>query len=235
MNYKWSCFLLQILMPKFVFLIVEQEMNNIEALKWRYATKKFDENRLLSEDKIEILKHAFNLTATSYGLQPIKMVIVHNKELQQKLVSYSMNQQQVASASHVLVICIEREIGREFIENYFKYVQKVRATPNEVLSPFKDFLIDDFKNKHIDEITSWATNQAFLAMGTLLTVSATEAIDACPMEGFEPDKYDEILGLDKLNLKSVLVLPVGYRAKDDMFSEFKKVRRPISDIIIELE
>ena len=222
-------------MPKFVFLIVEQEMNNIEALKWRYATKKFDENRLLSEDKIEILKHAFNLTATSYGLQPIKMVIVHNKELQQKLVSYSMNQQQVASASHVLVICIEREIGREFIENYFKYVQKVRATPNEVLSPFKDFLIDDFKNKHIDEITSWATNQAFLAMGTLLTVSATEAIDACPMEGFEPDKYDEILGLDKLNLKSVLVLPVGYRAKDDMFSEFKKVRRPISDIIIELE
>ncbi|WP_144963809.1 NAD(P)H-dependent oxidoreductase [Gillisia sp. Hel_I_86] len=210
-------------------------MNNIEALKWRYATKKFDENRLLSEDKIEILKHAFNLTATSYGLQPIKMVIVHNKELQQKLVSYSMNQQQVASASHVLVICIEREIGREFIENYFKYVQKVRATPNEVLSPFKDFLIDDFKNKHIDEITSWATNQAFLAMGTLLTVSATEAIDACPMEGFEPDKYDEILGLDKLNLKSVLVLPVGYRAKDDMFSEFKKVRRPISDIIIELE
>jgi nitroreductase len=72
-------------------------------------------------------------------------------------------------------------------------------------------------------------------LGTLLTVSATEAIDACPMEGFEPEKYDEVLGLDKLNLKSVLVLPVGFRAKDDMFSEFKKVRRPISDVIIELE
>ncbi len=210
-------------------------MNNIEALKWRYATKKFDENRILSETKIEILKHAFNLTATSYGLQPIKMVVVHNKELQQKLVEASMNQQQVASASHVLVLCIEREIGKQFIENYFNYVQKIRATPNEILSPFKDFLIDDFKNKHIDEITSWATNQAFLAMGTLLTVAATEAIDACPMEGFEPEKYDNILGLDKLNLKSVLVLPVGFRAKDDMFSEFKKVRRPISDVIIELD
>ncbi|RKS53535.1 hypothetical protein BC962_1787 [Gillisia mitskevichiae] len=209
-------------------------MNNIEALKWRYATKKFDENRILSEDKIEILKHAFNLTATSYGLQPIKMVIVHNKTLQSKLVEYSMNQQQVGSASHVLVLCIEREIDEDFIENYFKYVHKIRATPNEILSPFKDFLIDDFKNKHIDEITSWATNQAFLAMGTLLTVSATEAIDACPMEGFEPKKYDEILGLEKLNLKSVLVLPVGFRAKDDMFSEFKKVRRPISDTIIEI-
>ena len=210
-------------------------MNNIEALKWRYATKKFDENRILSEDKIDILKHAFNLTATSYGLQPIKMVIVHNKELQSKLVQFSMNQKQVGSASHVLVLCIEREIGKDFIENYFNYVQKIRATPNEVLSPFKNFLIDDFKNKHIDEITSWAKNQAFLAMGTLLTVAATEAIDACPMEGFEPEKYDEILGLDKLNLKSVLVLPVGFRAKDDMFSEFKKVRRPISDVIIELD
>jgi len=210
-------------------------MNNIEALQWRYATKKFDESRILSEDKIDILKHAFNLTATSYGLQPIKMVIVHNKELQSKLVNYSMNQKQVGSASHVLVLCIEREIGKEFIENYFNYVQKIRATPVEVLSPFKNFLIDDFKNKHIDEITSWAKNQAFLAMGTLLTVCATEAIDACPMEGFEPEKYDKILGLDKLNLKSVLVLPVGFRAKDDMFSEFKKVRRPISDVIIELE
>lgn len=210
-------------------------MNNIEALKWRYATKKFDKNKVLSEEKMEILKQAFNLTATSYGLQPIKMVIVHNKKVQAKLVECSMNQQQVASASHVLVLCIEREINKEFIENYFNFVQKIRATPNEILSPFKDFLIDDFKNKHIDEIASWATNQAFLAMGTLLTVAATEAIDACPMEGFEPDKYDEVLGLDKLNLRSVLVLPVGYRAKDDMFSEFKKVRRPLSDVIIELE
>jgi nitroreductase/dihydropteridine reductase len=210
-------------------------MNNIDALRWRYATKKFDENRILSEDKMEILKHAFNLTATSYGLQPIKMVIVHDKKVQAKLVECSFNQQQVGSASHVLVLCIEREINKEFIENYFNYVQKIRATPNEVLTPFKDFLIDDFKNKHIDDIASWATNQAFLAMGTLLTVSATEAIDACPMEGFEPDKYDKILGLDKLNLRSVLVLPVGFRAKDDKFSEFKKVRRPLSDVIIELE
>jgi nitroreductase/dihydropteridine reductase len=210
-------------------------MNNIDALRWRYATKKFDENRILSEDKMEILKHAFNLTATSYGLQPIKMVIVHDKKVQAKLVECSFNQQQVGSASHVLVVCIEREINKEFIENYFNYVQKIRATPNEVLTPFKDFLIDDFKNKHIDDIASWATNQAFLAMGTLLTVSATEAIDACPMEGFEPDKYDKILGLDKLNLRSVLVLPVGFRAKDDKFSEFKKVRRPLSDVIIELE
>jgi nitroreductase / dihydropteridine reductase len=209
-------------------------MDNIEALRWRYATKKFDDNRILPQDKIDVLKEAFNLTATSYGLQPIKMVIIKDKSLQSKLVECSMNQQQVASASHVLVFCIEKVVDKEFIENYFKHVQNLRATPDEIINPFKEFLIDDFENKPIEEITTWATNQAYLALGTLLTVCAIESIDACPMEGFEPEKYDELLGLQDRNLKSVLVLPVGYRAKDDMFSEFKKVRKPLADVIVEL-
>jgi len=209
-------------------------MKNIEALQWRYATKKFDNAKILPQEKIEVLKNAFNLTATSYGLQPIKLVIIHNKEMQQKLVDFSMNQKQVSTASHVLVLCIERKVDKKFIENYFNEVRKIRATPEEILNPFKDFLINDFKNKHIDEIHAWATNQAFLALGTLMTVCAIEGIDSCPMEGFEPQKYDECLGLEKLNLKSVLVLPIGYRAPDDMFSEFKKVRRPLSHVIIEL-
>jgi len=209
-------------------------MKNIEALQWRYATKKFDNAKILPQEKIEVLKNAFNLTATSYGLQPIKLVIIHNKEMQQKLVDLSMNQKQVSTASHVLVLCIEREVDKKFIENYFNQVRKIRATPEEILNPFKDFLINDFENKQIDEIHAWATNQAFLALGTLMTVCAIEGIDSCPMEGFEPKKYDECLGLEKLNLKSVLVLPIGYRAPDDMFSAFKKVRRPLSDMIIEL-
>ena len=209
-------------------------MKNIEALQWRYATKKFDNAKILPQEKIEVLKNAFNLTATSYGLQPIKLVIIHNKEMQQKLIDFSMNQKQVSTASHVLVLCIERKVDKKFIENYFNEVRKIRATPEEILNPFKDFLINDFKNKHIDEIHAWATNQAFLALGTLMTVCAIEGIDSCPMEGFEPQKYDECLGLEKLNLKSVLVLPIGYRAPDDMFSEFKKVRRSLSDVIIEL-
>ena len=208
-------------------------MKNIEALQWRYATKKFDNAKILPPQKMEVLKNAFNLTATSYGLQPIKLVIVHNKDLQQRMVNFSMNQQQISTASHVLIFCVERNVDKTFIENYFNSVQKIRATPDQILNPFKDFLINDFENKHEDEITAWATNQAFLALGTLMTVCAIEGIDACPMEGFEPNKYDELLGLEKLNLKSVLVLPIGYRAHDDMFSEFKKVRRPLSDVIIE--
>lgn len=208
-------------------------MKTIEALQWRYATKKFDDSKILPEDKIEILKTAFNLTATSYGLQPIKLAVVHNKDIQSKLVGFSLNQKQVATASHVFIICIERKVDKKFIENYFKNVHNIRSTSKEILDPFKNFLIGDFENKSVEEITNWAINQAYLALGTLLTVCATEGVDACPMEGFEPEKYDELLGLDKMNLKSVLVLPVGYRAEDDLFQDFKKVRRPISDVIIE--
>lgn len=209
-------------------------MNNIKALQWRYATKKFDDTKILPKEKVEVLKTAFNLTATSYGLQPIKMVVIHDKELQQKLMEFSFNQKQVVTASHLLIICIEKRIDREFIEKYFKMVQHIRSTPDEVLDPFKNFLVGDFENKSIEEIKAWATNQAYLALGNLMTVCAIEEIDSCPMEGFEPRNFDELLGLDELNLESVLVLPVGYRASDDVFSEFKKVRREISDVIIDL-
>ncbi|MDX1426431.1 MAG: NAD(P)H-dependent oxidoreductase [Salegentibacter mishustinae] len=209
-------------------------MTNIKALQWRYATKKFNPEKILSSEKIDILKEAFNLTATSYGLQPLKMVVVRNKELQEKLKSASWNQQQLNTASHVLVICIEKKVDKDFIEQYFKRVKHLRETPDEVLEPFKKSLVDSFESKAEEEVHAWALNQAYLSLGTLLTVCATEEIDACPMEGFEPDKYDELLNLEAHNLKSVLALPVGYRAEDDMFSEFIKVRRPLDEVIIEV-
>ena len=209
-------------------------MKSIKALQWRYATKKFDADSILPEEKVDILKKAFNLTATSYGLQPLKLVVIQNKELQAKLMELSNNQKQIGTASHVLVICIEKEVGKDFIENYFRYVRRIRNTPEEVLAPFKNFLIEDFKGKPLQEIQEWATNQAYLVMGTLLTVCAVEEIDSCPMEGFESKGYDELLELDKYNLKSVLVLPVGYRATDDQFAGFKKVRRPLEETVIEI-
>ena len=208
-------------------------MPNIKALKWRYATKKFDSEKILPKDKIDTLKHAFNLTATSYGLQPLKLLVIQNKELQKELKEFSYNQNQVDTASHLLVICIESQISTEFIENYFKRVKHVRETPEEILNPFKDFLVKDFKEKTKEEINAWAINQAYLTLGTMLTVCATEEIDSCPMEGFIPEKYDELLRLKEHNLHSVLVLPVGYRSLDDEFSGFKKVRRPLDDVIIE--
>jgi len=113
-------------------------------------------------------------------------------------------------------------------------VHKIRNTPKDILKPFEEFLINDFENKSQQDIENWAINQAYLALGNLMTVCALEDIDSCPMEGFMPEKYDEFLGLKKQGLKSVLLLPIGYRDEKDMFSDFKKVRKHISDSIIEL-
>ena len=209
-------------------------MDIIKKLEWRYAVKKFDENKLVSELKLEKLKQAFNLTATSYGLQPIKLLVVQDKKLQKELVKLSYGQNQLAEASHVFVICIEKKIDKKFIHDYFKRVQQVRKTSDEILEPFKGALVESFSKKEMKEVHDWATNQAYLALGTLLTVCALEEVDACPMEGFQPKGYDQILGLDKLKLTSVLVLPIGYRASDDMFAGLKKVRRDIDDSILHL-
>lgn len=206
----------------------------IQKLEWRYAVKKFDPERLLPEEDIELLKKAFNLTATSYGLQPIRMAVVSNKALQQQLLPHSYHQQQVAQASHLLVICIEKKIDSQYITNYFNRVQQVRGTSDAILDPFREQLVKDFAARNDRDIEEWARNQAYLAMGNLLTICALREIDSCPMEGFYPAGYDQLLGLEAHGLGSVLVLPVGYRAFDDKFSGFKKVRRPIDKSILEI-
>lgn len=209
-------------------------MNTIESLQWRYAVKKFDDTKLLTTTQINTLKEAFNLTATSYGLQPVKMVIINNKEIQQQLVEHSWNQQQILQASHVLVLCIPKTYSGEDVKQYFDLVQKTRNTSEEIIGKFRDFLVADINKKSQETLFTWNKNQAYIALGNLMTVCAIEQIDACPMEGFVPEKYDEILKLNKQNLTSVLVLPVGFRAEDDYMKDLKKVRKQTSDVIIEL-
>ncbi len=207
----------------------------LERLKWRYATKKFDASKRLSEEKLSILKESFNLTATSYGLQPLKMVILSNPDLKKLLVPITMDQAQVENASHVLVICTETKIDSDYIKDHFNLVVKIRSTPREILSSFEEYLVSSFSDKQTDELNIWSTNQAYLALGNLLTVCAIEKIDACPIEGFDPGKYDELLQLNEKGLQSVIVLAVGYRAEDDMFSGFDKVRRGVDEVIIEMD
>jgi len=206
----------------------------IKQLQWRYATKKFDENKKLSQEKLNTLKEAFDLTATSYGLQPVKMVVVSNTKMIKQLVPMSYNQPQIGNASHILVLCTETTVDTAFIKNYFNLVEKTRNTPRDVLSSFEEFLIDDFSKKTQEEKDAWGANQTYLIMGNLLTVCAVEGIDACPIEGFVPSQYDEFLKLSEKGLKSVLVLAVGHRSKDDMFSEMKKVRRGVEEMVIEI-
>ena len=208
---------------------------SIEQLKWRYATKKFDSSKKLSEAKLNVLKEAFNLTATSYGLQPLKMLVIANQDLKKKLLPITMNQKQVIDASHVFVLCTETKMDAKFIKDNFKLVEEIRKTPRAVLDPFETFIIDEFDLKSEAAIETWMAKQAYLALGNLLTVCAFENIDSCPIEGFEPEKYDDILRLKEKGLKSVVVLAVGYRAEDDFFAALKKVRRGIAEVVIDIE
>ncbi len=205
-------------------------MNSIESLQWRYATKKFDPARKIEVDQLELLATAFNLTATSYGLQPCRLVIVQDQGIKDKMVAHSYGQLQVKDASAVLVLCTTA-VDSNYIKEYFSLVKKQRNTPDEVLQPFEDFLTNSFSKKEVEEVESWARNQAYLILGNLLTVCAQEQIDSCPMEGFVPEKVDELLGLPEVGLKSTLLLPVGYRAGDDMMSQLKKVRRPQQEMV----
>ena len=206
----------------------------LSSLKWRYATKRFDSTKKLSPTQLTVLKEAFNLTATSYGLQPLKLVVVQDQKLKDKLVAISMDQPQVKEASHVLVFCIQRQLTTDHINEFFSNIHRVRETPKEVLEPFKNHIIETFSDKEANEVINWMTKQAYIAMGNLLTVCAIEEIDSCPMEGFQPEEYDALLGLHELGLKSVLVMPVGFRAHDDMFAGMKKVRRGTNEVVIDL-
>ncbi|WP_412560481.1 NAD(P)H-dependent oxidoreductase [Winogradskyella sp. MIT101101] len=206
----------------------------IEKLKWRYATKKFDVNKQLPQEKLNVLKEAFNLTALSYGLQTLKMVVIEDQEVREKLVPLSYGQRQVADASHLLILCIQNEIDDKDVDQHFDAVKALRNTPDDILNPFRKGLKTTINNMPSDKKYNWATRQAYIALGNLMTVCAVENIDSCPMEGFIPSELDKALELDKHGLSSVLLLPVGYRAEDDMFASLKKVRKPLSDTIIEL-
>jgi len=206
----------------------------IKQLKWRYAVKKFDANKKLSNTKLDRLKQAFNLTATSYGLQPIKMIVVKDKALKQKMLEHAYFQQQISTASHILVIAIDTNFTTKDVDAYFDLEKQVRGTSEEIIGKFRQQLKDTISQKSKEEIEQMAKNQAYIALGNLMTVCAYEKIDSCPMEGFNPQKIDEILNLKSKNLKSVLLLPVGYRADDDFMRKLNKVRKPIKNTVIEL-
>ncbi|WP_179349381.1 NAD(P)H-dependent oxidoreductase [Winogradskyella pacifica] len=209
-------------------------MSIIEQLNWRYATKKFDTTKSLSREKLNILKEAFNLTAVSYGLQTLKLVVVEDKIARERLVEVAYGQRQVIDSSHLLVLCIQNEIDGNDVNAHFDTIKAIRNTPDAILNPFKKELKSTVEDMPADKKLIWATKQAYIALGNLMTVCAVEGIDSCPMEGFIPKVLDEKLELEKHGLSSVLLLPVGYRADDDMFADFKKVRQPISKTVVEL-
>ncbi len=210
-------------------------MDIIKSLEWRYACKKFDANKKLTISQIGILKKAFNLTATSFGLQPLKMLVIENTVLKNRLLPYAFNQQQISTCSHLLVLCIDTEITGDTIDARFDLEKEIRGTSEDIVGGFRNQLKDMFANKSVEDIEKSCIHQAYITIGNLMTVCAIEKIDACPMEGFLPHKFDEELNLSDKNLRSVLLLPVGFRAEDDLMSSMKKVRKSVADTVIEID
>lgn len=210
-------------------------MKSIEKLEWRYATKKFDADKKLSNTQLDILKNAFNLTATSYGLQPLKMLVVSSQKVLESLKSFAYNQPQITDCSHLLIICIKTDIDANYVDSRFDLEKEIRGTSEEIISDFRAFLKNSINNDSPEEIEKSAINQAYIALGNLMTVCAYEQIDSCPMEGFIPHKFDKYLNLNEQNLKSILLLPVGFRAEDDHMSQLKKVRSSLDESIISID
>lgn len=209
-------------------------MDIIKQLQWRYATKKFDTDKLLSDEKLNILKQAFNLTATSFGLQTIKLLVIQDKTIRKQLIEHSFGQAQVLNASHLLVICIQDNISDSDVDAHFDNVIDIRSTPETILAPYRADLKATMRDMTMEERQDWSVKQTYIALGNLMTVCAVEGIDSCPMEGFDTLQFDEVLKLKDNNLKSILLLPVGYRHETDMFADFKKVRKQLHDAVVEL-
>jgi nitroreductase len=209
-------------------------MKLLDDLQWRYATKKFDPNKVVPEETVTGLLQAANLAATSYGLQPLKFVLVRNQELQNHLVASSYGQNQVADASHIIVIAIRKDIDADYVSGYVDYTESEREIDPGALDQFKSVIIGFLSRMSDEEKSTWAAKQAYIALGFLLTACSAARIDACPMEGFVPSEYNEALGLTDLNLSACVVVPIGYRAEDDKYSSLKKIRRPLEEMVHEI-
>ena len=207
-------------------------MDLIRQLGWRYAVKKFDPDRKLTSEQLETILESVRLSASAFGLQPYRLVVVDEVQVRESLVEHSMNQDKVLYASHLLVFAIRLSVDDTDIENHLRLISETRQTPRGNLAGLEQMLHQFTGAMSQDAYRNWATRQAYLALGNLLTVCAMLQVDACPMEGFVPAAYDRILQLDQLGLTATVIATLGFRAQDDPYARLRKVRMPSAEFII---
>lgn len=209
--------------------------NSIASLKWRYATKKFDTTKKLSAEQLQVLKDAIQLAPSSFGLQPWKAVIVSNPLIREQLKVAAWGQTQITDASHLVVFAVQTNLDAAYVDKFIATTATTRNVSAESLATQRDMMASFVTGKNAEWLKAWAARQAYLGLGTMLTVAAHEQIDACPMEGFDPTQFTTILGLDKVGLEVVVIAAVGFRSADDQYAAAAKVRFPQSDLIIEVK
>ena len=200
-------------------------------LHWRYAVKKFDADKKIPPATWSLLEESLRLAPSSFGLQPWKFFVVDNPETRKQLLPHSWGQTQVVDASHLVVLALKLNVGPADADRLIERIAEVRSVPEASLEGYRGVMKNSLKSKSQAEIDVWMTNQVYIALGQLMTTAAMLGVDSCPMEGFVPPKYDEVLGLAAKGYRSVVVAALGTRADDDAYAKLAKVRYSAVEMI----
>lgn len=206
----------------------------IENLNWRYATKKFNADKKIAQTDLDVLKEAIRLSASSYGLQPYQVIIVENEQLRQQIKAVAWNQTQITDSSELVIFANITNVGATEIQKYIANMAQVREIPLESLKGFEDMMNNAVGSLTDDAREIWTAKQAYIALGTLLSAAADLKIDATPMEGFDKNAVNTILGLTEKGLSAAVIVSLGYRHDDDAAQHLKKVRKPNEELFITL-
>jgi nitroreductase / dihydropteridine reductase len=203
----------------------------LNDLNWRYATKKYNPSKKISQDDWSVILESLRLTPTSYGLYPLHFLQIETAEIRQQLREKSWGQSQVTDASHLLVLCIRTDVDHDYVDKHIELTAQIRCLAIEKIAGYGSFVKNQLTLKGEEEVTRWNEKQAYIALGQLMHTCASMKIDATPMEGFEPEAFDEILGLKEKHLKSVVVCAMGYRSEEDGVQLLPKIRKNLSEIM----
>ncbi|WP_278394951.1 NAD(P)H-dependent oxidoreductase [Sphingobium yanoikuyae] len=208
----------------------------IDRLNWRYATKKMNPDKVVAEDKVERILEAVRLAPTSSGLQQFEVIVVTNKDIRAKIRAIAWDQAQVTDASHLVVFAAWDNYTADRINGMFDLVNDERGFRNEGWEAYRQMLLNTYPQRDAQTNFEHAARQAYVGLGIALTAAAFEEVDATPMEGFDPAALDEILDLRARGLRSVVMMPLGYRADEgDWLVNLKKVRRPAADFMSRID
>lgn len=196
----------------------------LDKLNWRYATKVFDSSKKIPGKDMEVLLEAARLSASSYGLQPYHMYVIQDPSIREQLRRFSWGQPQITDASDLLVFANKTDFDAALIDNYITTLQETRNVPLKNLKAYSDFMKSKLLHLSLEEKSAWTSKQVYLALGNIMTIAAEMKIDTCAIEGFEPKKYNEVLGLDNQKLSATVALAIGYRSKTDETQYEPKVR-----------
>ncbi len=206
----------------------------IGSLNWRYATKLFNSTKKLTDAQLENLLSSVQLAPSSYGLQPYKILVVEDQAVKEKLKAAAYGQAQLADASQIFVFAIEKNFSVAHVDTFIENIAETRGVSVDDLQEYADTMKGTVNSRSDDELDAWNSKQAYIALGFLLESAAIHEIDACPMEGFDNGKFDEILGLHSKNLSSVVIAAVGFRSEDDPYQHYAKVRKSKENLFIHI-